>query len=125
MTPNVLATGRNPANKATVTREPTSTVVGYPMGTTVQGLIAALASPTLLVVMAIAHAEMTINIIWAGTAMTTTKTISQEGIKTMIAKVAAMSANLVTLTIMSIIMTKEVEEATVVMISQKEIAIVL
>eukprot|EP00957_Ditylum_brightwellii_P086453 6577536-Ditylum_brightwellii.AAC.1 len=68
---------------------------------------------------------MTINIIWAGTAMTTTRTISQEGIKTTIAKAAAMSANLVTLTSMSIIMTKEVEEATVVMIGKKEIAIML
>eukprot|EP00957_Ditylum_brightwellii_P065230 4947181-Ditylum_brightwellii.AAC.1 len=57
--------------------------------------------------------------------MTTTRTISQEGIETMIAKAAAMSANLVTLTSMSIIMTKEVKEATVVMIDKKEITIVL
>eukprot|EP00957_Ditylum_brightwellii_P195038 14860551-Ditylum_brightwellii.AAC.1 len=75
--------------------------------------------------MAIAHAKMTINIIQAGTAMTTTGTISQEGIETMIAEAAAMSANLITLTSMSIIMTKEVEEATVVMIGKKEIAIML
>eukprot|EP00957_Ditylum_brightwellii_P025820 1953316-Ditylum_brightwellii.AAC.2 len=60
------------------------------MGTTVLRLIAALASPTLPVVMAIIHAEMTINIIQAGTAMTTVRTISQEGIETMIAEVAAM-----------------------------------
>eukprot|EP00957_Ditylum_brightwellii_P002372 181456-Ditylum_brightwellii.AAC.1 len=61
------------------------------MGTTVQRLIAALAGPTLPVMMAIAHTKMTINIIWAGTAMTTDGTISQAGIKTMIAKAAAMS----------------------------------
>eukprot|EP00957_Ditylum_brightwellii_P160453 12215499-Ditylum_brightwellii.AAC.1 len=71
--------------------------------------------------MAIAHIEMTINMIQAGTAMTTARTISQEGIKTMIAKAAAMLANLVTLTNM----TKEVEEATIVMIGKKEIAIML
>eukprot|EP00957_Ditylum_brightwellii_P067706 5139519-Ditylum_brightwellii.AAC.1 len=71
--------------------------------------------------MAIAHAEMTINMIWAGTAMTAAGTISQEGIKTMIAKVAAMPANLITLTSM----TKEVKEAAVVMICKKEITIVL
>eukprot|EP00957_Ditylum_brightwellii_P082463 6269788-Ditylum_brightwellii.AAC.1 len=71
--------------------------------------------------MAIAHAEMTINMIWVGTAMTTAGTINQEGIKTMIAEAAAMPTNLVTL----INMTKEVEEATVVMIGKKEIAIVL
>eukprot|EP00957_Ditylum_brightwellii_P074273 5643487-Ditylum_brightwellii.AAC.1 len=59
--------------------------------------------------------------IWAGTAMTTTRTISQEGIKTTIAEAAAMPANLVTLTSM----TKEVKEAMVVMIGKKEIAIVL
>eukprot|EP00957_Ditylum_brightwellii_P053087 4025518-Ditylum_brightwellii.AAC.1 len=52
-----------------------------------------------------------------GTAMT----ISQEGIKTMISKAAAMPANLATLTSM----TKEVKEATVVMIGKKKIAIVL
>eukprot|EP00957_Ditylum_brightwellii_P037531 2838880-Ditylum_brightwellii.AAC.1 len=57
----------------------------------------------------------------AGTAMTTAGTISQEQIGTMIAKAAAMSANLVTLTSM----TKEAEEAMVVMIGEKEIAIVL
>eukprot|EP00957_Ditylum_brightwellii_P139076 10600056-Ditylum_brightwellii.AAC.1 len=82
------------------------------MGTTVQQLIAILAGPTLLVVMAIIHAEMTISIIRAGTAMTTAGTTSQEGIKTMIAKTAAMPSNSVTL----INMTKEVKEATVVMI---------
>eukprot|EP00957_Ditylum_brightwellii_P017977 1354453-Ditylum_brightwellii.AAC.1 len=71
--------------------------------------------------MAIAHAEMTINMIRAGIAMTTAGTTSQEGIKTTIAKTAAMPANLVTLTSM----TKEVEEATVVMIGKKEITIVL
>eukprot|EP00957_Ditylum_brightwellii_P066196 5023276-Ditylum_brightwellii.AAC.1 len=75
--------------------------------------------------MAIADAEMTINIIWTGTAMTTARTISQEGIKTMIAKVAAMSANLVTRTSMSIITTKEVKEAMAMMIGKKEITIVL
>eukprot|EP00957_Ditylum_brightwellii_P135930 10367544-Ditylum_brightwellii.AAC.1 len=95
------------------------------MGTTMQQLIAALAGPTPPVVMAIAHAEMTINIIWAGTTMMTAGTIIQEGIETMIAKAATMSANLVTLTSMSIIMTKEIEEATVVMIGKKEITIVL
>eukprot|EP00957_Ditylum_brightwellii_P192968 14692654-Ditylum_brightwellii.AAC.1 len=71
--------------------------------------------------MAIAHAKMTINIIRAGTAMTTAGTISQEGIKTMIAKAAAMPANLITPTNM----TKKVEEAMVVMIGKKEIAIML
>eukprot|EP00957_Ditylum_brightwellii_P137406 10476087-Ditylum_brightwellii.AAC.1 len=65
MTPSVLTTGKNLANKATAPREPTSTEVGHPMGTTMQQLIAALAGPTLPVVMAIAHIEMTINIIWA------------------------------------------------------------
>eukprot|EP00957_Ditylum_brightwellii_P173203 13185441-Ditylum_brightwellii.AAC.1 len=94
MTPNVLATGRNPANKAIAPREPTSTVVGYPMRTTVQRLIAALAGPTSPVMMAIVHTKMTINIIWADTAMMTTRTISQEGIEIIIAKAAAMSANL-------------------------------
>eukprot|EP00957_Ditylum_brightwellii_P013885 1046955-Ditylum_brightwellii.AAC.1 len=64
---------------------------------------------------------MTISIIWAGTAMMTARTISQEGIETMIAKATAMPANLVTLTNM----TKEVKEVAVVMISKKEIAIVL
>eukprot|EP00957_Ditylum_brightwellii_P037492 2835379-Ditylum_brightwellii.AAC.1 len=49
----------------------------------------------------------------AGTAMTTAGTISQEGIETMIAEAAAMSAYPVTLTSMSIIMTKEVNETTV------------
>eukprot|EP00957_Ditylum_brightwellii_P187045 14244759-Ditylum_brightwellii.AAC.1 len=91
------------------------------MGTTVLRLIAILAGPTLLVMMAIAHTKMTINMIQAGAAMTTTGTISQEEIKTMIAKAAAMLANLVTLTSM----TKEVKEALVVMIGEKEIAIVL
>eukprot|EP00957_Ditylum_brightwellii_P148388 11297424-Ditylum_brightwellii.AAC.1 len=69
--------------------------------------------------MAIVYAEMTISIIQPGTAITTTGTTSQEGIKTMIAKAAAMSSNCVTL----INMTKEVKEATVVMIGKKEIAI--
>eukprot|EP00957_Ditylum_brightwellii_P134980 10291684-Ditylum_brightwellii.AAC.1 len=119
VTLDVLMTGRNPANKKTAPREPTSTVVGHPMGTTVQRLIAALAGPTLPVVMAIAHAKMTINIIWAGTATMTAGTISQEGIETMITKAAAMSANLATLTNMSIIMTNEVKEATVMMIGKK------
>eukprot|EP00957_Ditylum_brightwellii_P037950 2870293-Ditylum_brightwellii.AAC.1 len=91
------------------------------MGTTVLQLITIPAGPTLPVVMAIAHAKMTINMIWVGTAMTTAGTISQEGIKTMIAKAAAMPAKLVTLTNM----TKEVREATVVMIGKKEIAIVV
>eukprot|EP00957_Ditylum_brightwellii_P157722 12005138-Ditylum_brightwellii.AAC.1 len=59
--------------------------------------------------------------IWAGTAMTTAGTISQEGVKTTITKAAAMPANLVTLTSI----TKEVKEATVVMIGKKEITIVL
>eukprot|EP00957_Ditylum_brightwellii_P039628 2997242-Ditylum_brightwellii.AAC.1 len=72
MTPSMLMTGRNPANKATTPREPTSTVVVHPMETTMQQLIAAL----------------------AGTAMMTAGTISQEGIETMITKAAAMSANL-------------------------------
>eukprot|EP00957_Ditylum_brightwellii_P146876 11181934-Ditylum_brightwellii.AAC.1 len=94
MTPSMLATRRYPANKATAPRDPTSTVVSHPMGTTMQQLIATLADPTRPVVMDIAHAEMTINIIWAGTAMMTTGTISQEGIETMIAKTAAMSATL-------------------------------
>eukprot|EP00957_Ditylum_brightwellii_P115754 8830255-Ditylum_brightwellii.AAC.1 len=121
MTPSVIVIGRNLANKTTAPREPTSTEVGHPMGTTVQRLIAILAGPTLPVVMAIAHAEMTISIIRAGTAMTTTRTTSQEGIETMIANAAAMPSNCVTL----INMTKEVEEATVVMIGEKDIAIVL
>eukprot|EP00957_Ditylum_brightwellii_P115292 8791786-Ditylum_brightwellii.AAC.1 len=55
--------------------------------------------------------------------MKTAGTISQEGIETMIAKAAAMSANFVTLTSMN--MTKKVKEATVVMIGKKEITIVL
>eukprot|EP00957_Ditylum_brightwellii_P043574 3303165-Ditylum_brightwellii.AAC.1 len=67
VTPDMLATERNLANKATAPRKPTSTVVGHPMGTTVQRLIAAL----------------------AGMAMTTARIISQEGIKTMIAEAAA------------------------------------
>eukprot|EP00957_Ditylum_brightwellii_P187702 14292845-Ditylum_brightwellii.AAC.1 len=71
--------------------------------------------------MAIAHAKMTISIIWAGTTMTTAGTTSQEGIKTMIAEAVAMPANFVILTNM----TKEVKEVTVVMIGKKEIAIVL
>eukprot|EP00957_Ditylum_brightwellii_P153620 11690943-Ditylum_brightwellii.AAC.1 len=71
--------------------------------------------------MAFAHAEMTISIIWAGTAITIARTTSQEGIKTIITKAAAMPANLVTL----INMTKEVKEATAVMIGKKEIAIML
>eukprot|EP00957_Ditylum_brightwellii_P011512 870853-Ditylum_brightwellii.AAC.1 len=75
---------------------------------TVLQLIAILAGPTLPVVMAIAYAKMTINMIRAGTVITTAGTISQEGIKTMIAEAAAMPANPVTL----ISMTKEVKEAT-------------
>eukprot|EP00957_Ditylum_brightwellii_P165965 12636333-Ditylum_brightwellii.AAC.1 len=71
------------------------------MGTTVLRLIAILAGQTLPVVIAIAHAEMTINMIRAGTAMTTAGTTSQEGIKTTIAEAAAMPANLVTLTSMT------------------------
>eukprot|EP00957_Ditylum_brightwellii_P067656 5135266-Ditylum_brightwellii.AAC.1 len=47
------------------------------------------------------HTEMTINMIRAGTAMTTTRTISLKGIKTTIAKAAAMLANIVTLTSMT------------------------
>eukprot|EP00957_Ditylum_brightwellii_P074852 5688356-Ditylum_brightwellii.AAC.1 len=71
--------------------------------------------------MAIVHAEMTISIIRAGTAMTTSRTTSQEGIKTMIAEAAAMPSNCATL----INMTKEVKDATVMMIGKKEIPIVL
>eukprot|EP00957_Ditylum_brightwellii_P113840 8679182-Ditylum_brightwellii.AAC.1 len=71
------------------------------MGTIVLQLIVIPAGPTLPVVMAIAHAEMIINMIWAGTAMTTAGTISQEGIETTTAKAAAMPANLVTLTSMT------------------------
>eukprot|EP00957_Ditylum_brightwellii_P095096 7242566-Ditylum_brightwellii.AAC.1 len=36
VTPSVLVTGRNPANKTTVPRELTRTVVSHPMGTTMQ-----------------------------------------------------------------------------------------
>eukprot|EP00957_Ditylum_brightwellii_P072964 5544485-Ditylum_brightwellii.AAC.1 len=79
------------------------------MGITVLRHIAILADPTLPVMMAIAHTEITINMIQAGTAMTTSGTISQEGIKTTIAEAAAMPAILITLTSM----TKEVKEATV------------
>eukprot|EP00957_Ditylum_brightwellii_P065864 4995018-Ditylum_brightwellii.AAC.1 len=57
MTPSVLVTGRNPATNTTAPRDPTSTSVCYPMGTTMLRLIAILAGPTLLVVMAIAHAS--------------------------------------------------------------------
>ena len=121
VTPSVLMTGRNPATNTTAPRDPTSTTVGHPMGTTVLRLIAILAGQTLPVVMAIARAEMTINIIQAGTATTTAGTTSQEGIETTITKAAAMPANLVNLTHM----TKEVKEATVVMIGKKEITIVL
>eukprot|EP00957_Ditylum_brightwellii_P188423 14343928-Ditylum_brightwellii.AAC.1 len=92
--PSVLMPGRNPANNTTAPRDPTSTAVGYPIGTTVLQLIAIPAGPTLPVVMAITHAEMTISMIWTGIAITTTRTISQEGITTMIAKAAAMPANL-------------------------------
>eukprot|EP00957_Ditylum_brightwellii_P164943 12558530-Ditylum_brightwellii.AAC.1 len=84
--PMPIATGKNLANKTTAPREPTSIVVGHPMGTTVQQLIAILAGPTLPVVMSIAHGEMTISITQVGTAMTTARTTSQEGIKTMIAR---------------------------------------
>eukprot|EP00957_Ditylum_brightwellii_P012420 938482-Ditylum_brightwellii.AAC.1 len=97
----MLVTGRNPANNTTTPRDPTSTAVRYPMGTTALQLIAIPAGPTLPVVMAISHAEMTINMIRAGTAMTTNGTISQEGIETMIAEAAAMPANLITLTSMT------------------------
>eukprot|EP00957_Ditylum_brightwellii_P162070 12339024-Ditylum_brightwellii.AAC.1 len=95
------------------------------MGATVQQLIATMAGPTHSAVMDVAHAEIAINIIQAGTTMITAGTISQQGIETMITKAVAMPASLVTLTSMSIIMTKEVEEATVVMIGKKEIAIML
>eukprot|EP00957_Ditylum_brightwellii_P047609 3616323-Ditylum_brightwellii.AAC.1 len=94
VTPSVLVTGRNPATNTTAPRDPTSKTVGYPMGTTLLRLIAILAGQTLPVVMAITHAKMTINMIRAGIAMTTAGTTSQEGIKTMIAKAAAMPANL-------------------------------
>eukprot|EP00957_Ditylum_brightwellii_P148241 11287301-Ditylum_brightwellii.AAC.1 len=65
MTPSVLVTGRNPANNTTAPRDPTSTAVSYPMGTTMLQLIAIPAGPTFLVLMAIAHAKMTINMIRA------------------------------------------------------------
>eukprot|EP00957_Ditylum_brightwellii_P027308 2064715-Ditylum_brightwellii.AAC.1 len=65
VTPSMLVIGRNLTNNTTVPRGPTSTAVGYPMETTVLLLIAILAGPTLPVVMAITHAKMTINMIWA------------------------------------------------------------
>eukprot|EP00957_Ditylum_brightwellii_P019492 1470622-Ditylum_brightwellii.AAC.1 len=34
VTPSMLLTGRNPATNTTMPRDPTSTTVGYPMGTT-------------------------------------------------------------------------------------------
>eukprot|EP00957_Ditylum_brightwellii_P196977 15006785-Ditylum_brightwellii.AAC.1 len=64
------------------------------MGTIMLQLIAILAGQTLSVMMAIAHTKMTINMIQAGTAMTTAGTTSQEGIETTIAEAAAMPANL-------------------------------
>eukprot|EP00957_Ditylum_brightwellii_P151909 11568278-Ditylum_brightwellii.AAC.1 len=67
-------TGRNPVTNTTVPRDPTSATVGYPMGTTMLRLIAILAGQILPVVMAIAHAEMTINMIRADIAMTTART---------------------------------------------------
>eukprot|EP00957_Ditylum_brightwellii_P064685 4909413-Ditylum_brightwellii.AAC.1 len=66
MTPSVLVTGRNLANNTTAPRDPASTAVGYPMGTTVLQLIAIPAGPTLPVMMAISHTKMTINMIRAG-----------------------------------------------------------
>eukprot|EP00957_Ditylum_brightwellii_P099866 7609558-Ditylum_brightwellii.AAC.1 len=65
VTPSVLVKGRNLATNTTAPRDPTSTTVGHPMGTTALRLIAVLAGQTLPVVMAIAHAEMTINMIRA------------------------------------------------------------
>eukprot|EP00957_Ditylum_brightwellii_P133372 10168781-Ditylum_brightwellii.AAC.1 len=121
VTPSMLVTGKNLAINTIAPRDPTNTAVGYPIGTTVLQLIAIPAGPTLPVVMDITHAKMTITMIQAGTAMTMAGTISQEGIKTIIAKAAAMPANLVILTNM----TKEVEEAMVVMIGEKETTIVL
>eukprot|EP00957_Ditylum_brightwellii_P029954 2267158-Ditylum_brightwellii.AAC.1 len=61
----------------------------------------------------------------AGTAMTTAKTTTQAEITIMITEAAAISIKLVTLIDLTIIVTREAEEATVVMTGKKEIGIVL
>eukprot|EP00957_Ditylum_brightwellii_P207079 15351387-Ditylum_brightwellii.AAC.1 len=62
MTQSVLETGRNPANQAAAIRAPTRTTIGNPIGAVVTCLIVTLVSLALLVVIAIAHAETTLNI---------------------------------------------------------------
>eukprot|EP00957_Ditylum_brightwellii_P069910 5309023-Ditylum_brightwellii.AAC.1 len=56
--------------------------------------------------------------------MTTAKTTTQAEIAITIAKAEAMQTKIVTVIDMTIIMTREAKEATVVMIGKKEIAIV-
>eukprot|EP00957_Ditylum_brightwellii_P135914 10366741-Ditylum_brightwellii.AAC.1 len=73
----------------------------------------------------IAHTKTTINIAWAGTAMTTTKTTTHAKIAIMTAKTAAMPTQFITVIDVTIIMTREAKEETVVMTGEKEIAIVL
>eukprot|EP00957_Ditylum_brightwellii_P171018 13018667-Ditylum_brightwellii.AAC.1 len=57
--------------------------------------------------------------------MTTAKTTTQTEIAITIAKAAAMQTQIVTVIDVTIIVTKEVEEATVMMTGKKEIAIML
>eukprot|EP00957_Ditylum_brightwellii_P038923 2941088-Ditylum_brightwellii.AAC.1 len=57
--------------------------------------------------------------------MTTTKTTTQAEIAIMIAKAAVMQIKIVTVIDVTIIVTREAKEATVVMTGKKEITIVL
>eukprot|EP00957_Ditylum_brightwellii_P205858 15345754-Ditylum_brightwellii.AAC.1 len=74
---------------------------------------------------AIAHTKTTTNTAWAGTAMTTAKTTTQAEIAITIAKAAAMQTEIITVIDVTIIVTREAKEATVMMTGKKEIAIVL
>eukprot|EP00957_Ditylum_brightwellii_P206568 15349035-Ditylum_brightwellii.AAC.1 len=83
------------------------------------------ASLTLLIVIAIAHTETTINIAWAETTMTTVKTTTQAEIAIMTTKAAAMQTKFITVIGMTIIVTREAKEVAVAMTGKKEIAIML
>eukprot|EP00957_Ditylum_brightwellii_P001068 84660-Ditylum_brightwellii.AAC.1 len=74
---------------------------------------------------AIAHTKTTINIARAGTTMTTTNTTIQAEIAIMITEAAAMQTKIVRVIDVTIIVTRETKEATVVMTGKKEIAIML
>eukprot|EP00957_Ditylum_brightwellii_P180277 13733010-Ditylum_brightwellii.AAC.1 len=96
MTLSVFETGRKPVIQTAVLRASTSTTIGNPMEAIVLQLIVALASLTLPVVIVIAHTKSTINIAWAGTAMTTAKRTTQAEIAITIVEATAMQTKIAT-----------------------------